>query len=157
VGAEPLCETALRLEPLQRRESRTDAVLAALALAGERGADEEDLFASVWGFPYVRERHHDVLAMTLSRARTRVAHAATVERKEGRVVFRASASIVLPEPRGASHTDDRVLLLIAGRRAASAAAIGSELGLPVRSVQAALKTLVGEGYCGQQRSGRGVE
>jgi hypothetical protein len=157
IGSEPLTAYDVRLEPLQRRESRTDAIVAELALAGPRGEREEVVFARVWGFAYVPERHQAVMTMAISRARARVSGLATLARHGDRLVLTPQVRLVVPEPRGAPHADDRVLSVLAQRGRASASDLAEALGVPLRTVQASLKALVGEHFCAQDRRGRAVE
>lgn len=158
VGAGCLVKCDVELTPLQRRESRTDAVLAALALAGQDGENESSLFEKVWGFPFSADRHQDVLNMAVSRARARVAEVAgKITRSAGLLVLEVGSALRIPDPRGGTRADDRLLWYLAREGTTTASAAAGALGVPLRTVQASLKTLVEDGFCSMDRKGRQAE
>lgn len=151
------CADCAVLEPLQRQRSRTDSALAVLALAGPAGVDEEQLFARVYGFPYKPGVHRDVLHVLIHRARARASELGEIERDGAQLTLRLESGAVIPDPRCAPPVDDRVLQFIARAGRTSARKAAQQLGVPLRSVQAALKVLVDEGACDRERSGGHVE
>ncbi|MEZ4226304.1 MAG: helix-turn-helix domain-containing protein [Polyangiaceae bacterium] len=157
LGATPVVPCDVDLKPLQRRESRTDAVLAVLALAGKHGEQEATLFAKVWGFPFEPTRHQDVLNMALSRARARLVGCGKLQRASSSLVLVPELTLSIPDPRGSSPADDRLLWFLARHAGASAAQTATALGVPLRTVQGSLKALVDEGLCASRRQGRGAE
>lgn len=158
VGPGCLLKCDVELVPLQRRESRTDAVLAALALAGNDGENESSLFEKVWGFSFSAERHQDVLNMAVSRARARVAEVeGKITRSSGRLVLEVGRTLRLPDPRGGTRADDRLLWYLAREGSTTASSAADALGVPLRTVQASLKALVEDGFCSMDRRGRQAE
>jgi predicted ArsR family transcriptional regulator len=64
---------------------------------------------------------------------------------------------LLTDPRQGAHEDDRVLQLVARRGRLTAKDTSQELGIPLRSAQAALEALLTSGACSRERNGRSIE
>jgi len=78
-------------------------------------------------------------------------------REDGRVALTPRVPLVVADPRCSRPLDERVLALLASNDGLSAKDAARELGLPLRTIQAALEELVSEGVCRSQRSGRSIE
>ena len=155
----PLAEAAgaLRLQQTQRRQGRTDTALAVLALAGPDGLSDDQLFRAAYGFAFSHNIHGGVLDVLLHRARAHLGDAGGITRSRGVLTLALARPLLLVDPRGAPHDDDRVLQLVARCGRMSAKDTSQQLGLPLRSAQAALEALVATGACTRERNGRAIE
>lgn len=157
LGLEPFERRGfLPLEQSQRVKGRADMLIAACAMAGEEGIDEEALFLASYGFPFVPELHGGTFGLAIHRARNRLGDVATIERARGRLRLVASRPLLIPDPRCAVGTEDRALQHIALGGAATARAIADALGVSLRSAQLALEALIREGLCDRARVGNAV-
>lgn len=148
---------AQRLPQTQRRQGRTDTALAVLALAGPEGLAEDQLFRAAYGFAFSHNVHGGVLDVLLHRARAHLGEAGGITRSRGVLALAIASPLLLVDPRGAPHDDDRVLQLVARCGRMSAKDTSQQLGLPLRSAQAALEALVATGACTRERNGRAIE
>ncbi len=155
----PLVEAAgaARLPQTQRRQGRTDTALAVLALAGEEGLTEDQLFRAAYGFAFSHNVHGGVLDVLLHRARAHLGRAGEITRSRSALALTVPAPLLLVDPRCAPHDDDRVLQLVARCGRMSAKDTSQQLGLPLRSAQAALEALAATGACTRERNGRAIE
>lgn len=149
-------EGVVVLPQSQRHRGRADTLLAACALAGPRGIDEDSLFAASYGFAYDVALHGGPFGVTVHRARQRIAELGSLERGDGIVRLVARTPVALPDPRCAVGTEDRALQHVALGGRASARAIAEALDVSLRSAQQALEALVREGLCGRERDGNAV-
>ena len=141
----------------RRAHGRTDAALAALALAGPQGAPEEDSFRSVYGFPYAHAPHRGVLDVLLHRVRKRIGSAGVIARSDGRLALALSAPIAVADPLCSPPAAARILSALARQPQATADVIAAQLGIGVRAAQLALQQLVSDGACAMRRRARHVE
>jgi hypothetical protein len=142
----------------QRRDARVLGLLSVLALHGDAGMSEEDLFREVYGFRFVRSKHEGVLRVLIHRARAQLGEHATIERTPNALALRARTPIAIPDPRAAQALEERVMHFLGARAsAASAKDVADALGISVRAAQRALKLLVEEGACENTSKGRGAE
>jgi hypothetical protein len=155
----PLVEAtgAARLPQMQRRQGRTDTALAVLALAGEQGLSDDQLFRAAYGFAFSHSVHGGVLDVLLHRARAHLGAAGEITRSRGVLALSVQTPLLLVDPRCAPPDDDRVLQLVARCGRMSAKDTSQQLGLPLRSAQAALEALVATGACTRERNGRAIE
>ena len=155
----PLVEAAgaARLPQMQRRQGRTDTALAVLALAGEQGLADDQLFRAAYGFAFSHNVHGGVLDVLLHRARAHLGAAGEITRGRGVLALSVQRPLLLVDPRCAPLDDDRVLQLVARCGRMSAKDTSQQLGLPLRSAQAALEALVATGACTRERNGRAIE
>lgn len=135
---------------------RVEGLVSALALLGPEGAEDEALFRSVYGFAYVPTLHRGTFDVALHRARARVEALGQIVREDGLVRLEITEPFVVPDPRSTPGTDNRVLGRLARTRELSARELAQTLGMPLRTVQDALRGLVEGGACRQQRDGRRV-
>lgn len=149
-------EGVVILPQSQRHRGRADTLLAACALAGPSGIDEDTLFSASYGFAYDVALHGGPFGVTVHRARLRIAELGSLERGDGIVRLIARAPVALPDPRCAVGTEDRALQHVALGGRASARAIAEALDVSLRSAQQALEALVREGLCGRERDGNAV-
>jgi hypothetical protein len=153
----PLCApTIARLAESSRAFARTDGIVAALAFAGAEGMPIPALFREVWGFKYSPSVHQGVFDTALHRARSRIAEHGDIDRREALLSLRLHHPLLLPDPRCEAPAEERVLAFLARRGRASAQEAAQALGIPLRSAQASLKLLVGDGACSQSREGRHI-
>jgi hypothetical protein len=157
LGAPLVSGNATFIEQQQRHQGRSDALLSLLLLAGDEGAEEADIFRRIYGFTYRPNVHKDVLKLLVHRSRARLGSAGTLHRADGRVSLVPGSRLLVVDPRCSRPIDERVLKLVATRGAVSAKDAAVELGVPLRTTQAALEALVAESACRQERSGRHVE
>ena len=137
---------------------RVYTALAILALVGPEGLEERDLFQAVYGFPYEPTTHSAVLRTLLYRMRSETAETALIERIDDRLVLRPLGVFLVPDPRATADLEDLILQTLAhfGGKA-SAKQTASALNVPIRTVQAAFKRLIGDGACEVERTGRNIE
>jgi hypothetical protein len=154
----PLAEArgAARLPKTQRRQGRTDTALAVLALGDAAGLPEEDFFRASYGFAFARSVHGGVLDVLLHRARAHLDSAGEIGRARGLVTLTLRRPLLLVDPRCTAYDDNRVLQLVAKRGCMTAKETSHELGIPLRSAQAALEALIATGACARERNGRAV-
>jgi hypothetical protein len=136
--------------------ARAATAIAVLALAGPSGIDREQFFMSVYGFRFSADRHRGVLEVLIHRMRTRLGGFAEVSRDEGRLALVVASAFFAPDPRCVLPLPDRLVRSLAELGTPSAADAARVLGLPLRTVQAALAELVAEGICRVERQGRNV-
>ncbi len=98
-----------------------------------------------------------MLDVLLHRARAHLGDAGGITRSRGVLTLALARPLLLVDPRGAPHDDDRVLQLVARCGRMSAKDTSQQLGLPLRSAQAALEALVATGACTRERNGRAIE
>lgn len=155
----PLAEIAgaERLPSMQRKQGRTDTALAVVALAGVEGLRDEDLFRASYGFEFSHNVHAGVFDVLLHRARAHLGEAGDIVRAGGHVTLSVRKPLLLTDPRQGAHEDDRVLQLVARRGRLTAKDTSQELGIPLRSAQAALEALLSSGACSRERNGRSIE
>lgn len=148
-----------------RSGTRTETGLAALALAGEAGMTRDAFFRSVYGFPFVAHRHRAVLDVLCHRMRNLVGDAGELLRDGGAGMAEGAGPslalalrqpIVVPDMRCVLPTANRVLRALATLGATSASEAAERLRMPLRTVQAVLQQLVGDGACTIERDGRRV-
>jgi hypothetical protein len=139
-----------------RKIGRTEGLVSALALIGPEGTDDESLFRSVYGFAYAPALHRGTFDVALHRARARVEPFGRIVRGGGRMLLEVERSFVVPDPRSTAGPDSRVLGRLARAGELSARELARTLGMPLRTVQDALRGLVDDGVCRQQRAGRQI-
>ena len=88
--------------------------------------------------------------------RTLLADVAEVVRSEGFITLNVHQPFTVPDPRCSRPLEDRLLETLATSRDATAKGTAAALGVPLRTVQGALKELVAEGACLAERKGRAV-
>lgn len=139
------------------RPGRLETAIAVLALAGSAGLDNAELFRAVYGFVYVAALHRTVLDVLVHRVRAALGEAATLHHRDDRVWLEVHRPMRVADPRCERPVDDRVLRALARHGRCTARDAAEELGLPLRTVQTALKELVDDGACTVERQGRRVE
>lgn len=136
---------------------RSGPLVAAVALAGETGLTDAALFETVYGFAYDEALHRGRLDVQLHRTRGALGEHAELVRRGATVTLRPRTTLVIPDPRCARPTEAGLLRMLARSDAGVAARdLAAELGLPLRTVQAALEGLVEEGACVRVRNWRQV-
>ncbi len=145
-----------RLRPSRLTHGRVETLLAILALAGPGGLDEPTCFARAYGFAYAPSLHRGVFDVLVHRARGVVDGMAAIARESGRLALVAARPLLLPDPRTARSTTDRVLRLLAERGRASAKEAAAGLGISLRTAQGALSDLASSQACVMERDGRNV-
>jgi hypothetical protein len=150
------CHGGVLLPAGPGRQARTEATIALLALAGDEGLDEDDLFRRIYGFEYKPELHRMVRNMLLHRARGRLEGLATLERSGSLVRLLPERAFLVPDPRCSPPPEDAVLLAIARWGRVSPKDTANRLGIPLRTAQAILRRLADEGVFRVENDGRAV-
>lgn len=135
---------------------RTDAIVSALALRGPDGAPDAEIFADAYGFAFSAPVHRGAFDVALHRARKYVEPFGQIERTEGRIALDVKQAFVVADPRSIPGTDDRLLAHLAASGEVSARHLAAGLGVPLRTVQEALRGLVDDGACRRGRAGRQI-
>lgn len=138
------------------RPGRIETAIAVLLLGPRGGFDKDAYFREVYGFAYRRELHQGPLETLFHRVRKTCGEAITVERSDERVVAHVHRPVVVADPRCAKPLDDRLLRTLAEQPDGSAKDVADALGVPLRTVQAAIKRLADEGACIAERKGRHI-
>lgn len=138
------------------RPGRTETAIAVLAFAGRAGLHEAELFERAYLFGYQRELHRSVLGVLIHRARAWLGDSATLHREEGQVWLEPHEPLVVPDPRCDRETEERVLVFFGSSGLSTAKQAAEELGISVRSTQAALAALVEDGALERVRRGRSI-
>jgi len=143
------------------RPGRTEHTIAVLLDAGPTGLHNAELFQAVYGFAWNPVLHRSVLDVLLHRVRAALgagegAHAELLHQGE-RVTLTLHHAIHVPDPRCERPVDDRLLRTLATHGGGTARETAESLGLPLRTVQTALKHLVDEGICITEKRGRRIE
>lgn len=140
-----------------REHFRTDTALAILAAAGEPGLSRDVLFQTIYGIAYAAGLHEGTFRVLVHRMRKRIEGFGEVLRDDDHFRLRVDRALIIPDPRCAQPTEDAVLRLLASRGAVSSEEIASELRVSVRAAQSALKQLMADGACSQERQGRQIQ
>lgn len=140
----------------QRRTGREDAALALLALAPDDGVPYRTLFRRVYRAAYVPEQHDATLRVLAHRIGARLGSFGRVQAGGAHLTLSIDAPLLVPDPRCALRPEDRVLHALARRGRASARELASELDVPLRTVQSAIRELVEDGACREEPHGRSV-
>ncbi|MEM9070811.1 MAG: hypothetical protein AAGE52_20045 [Myxococcota bacterium] len=147
----------VRLARTRLRRGRVDTAIAALALAGDAGLADAELFEKAYEFEFVSALHAGILDVLVHRMRARIDKAAAVHRKSGRMQLEPSGVLVLPDPRCVEHVEDRLLRVIARHGGVTTRQAAQELDVSVRTAQLALRRLLASGDCVLNRDGRRVQ
>ena len=144
------------IEPGRRPQERTDAAIALLALRREP-MDAERFFQELYGFAYKPSLHASVLSTLLHRVRATLEGAATLHRDDDGLRLELHLPLVVWDPRCQRPLEDRILSVLTRGGPSTAKRAADRLGIPLRTVQAALGQLVEGGACKRDRQGRAVE
>lgn len=139
------------------KHSRTQTLLAVLAMAGEPGLAEADAFQQAYGFAYNPDLHRDTFNVAIHRARARLTPPDALVRGDGRLRLVLERRTAVPDPRCALPLGERVLRTVSRSVGINARSISSALGVSIRSAQAALEMLREGGACSLRKQGRSVE
>ncbi|MFK7986317.1 MAG: winged helix-turn-helix domain-containing protein [Sandaracinaceae bacterium] len=155
LGYPPLSEHDA-IPPAGAHPARPEAVMSALTIAGTAGIEQAALFEDAYGFAFRPELHEATFKVVRHQARKQLEGYATVERDGTRLRLVVERPFAVVDPRVRQPLSHTVLrALVAG--ADSAKSIASKLGVPLRTVQMTLKSMVDEGACVAQREGRRVQ
>lgn len=138
-----------------RRRIRIETGIAVLALAAGPIADSV-FFRQVYGFDHNPIVHSAVLDALVSRMRKALAGVATLERVDSALSLTFVCPARLPDPRCAQPLEDRVLRVLVRAQDGTAKDAAMRLGLPLRTIQEALKELIDGGACAKRRDGRKI-
>lgn len=161
VKARRIAEAALppsvpAIGPSPKQATRVGMLLSALALAGEDGLARDVLFEQTYGFRYNAEAH-DAAFRVLRHHASRHAEGHAQLSQEGKQHFMTvHTPFAVEDPRTVRPFKDMMLQMLARQGGQSARSVASDLGVPLRTVQAALKEMVGDGMCSSERSGNKV-
>ncbi len=141
---------------LEEREPRTERGLGALAFAEGRTLRVDDFFERVYGFAFDQGLHGSWLRTLLMRMRKALEQVGDIERIDDALKLVVHRPFSVRDPRCALEPAEQVLQLIANDGAIGARQAAGKLGVPLRTVQRTLKSLVDEGICQADRSARKV-
>ncbi|UJR85754.1 winged helix-turn-helix domain-containing protein [Sandaracinus amylolyticus] len=146
----------VHLRKTLRRRGRVETLVAVLACAGPEGLTDAECFLRTYEMPYDAVVHRGVFEVLVTRARLYLESAGEIVRGQGLITLRLRAPIAVPDPRCAAPIHDRVLRVLAhdGRVTASDAA--KRVGLSLRAVQQALRSLAEDGVCVGEKEGRQI-
>ena len=144
------------LHPSKRPQERTDAAIALLALRNG-SIDETSFFKELYGFEYQPLLHGSILSSLLHRVRGVVGGCAMLHREHGRLRLEPHDILVAWDPRCYRPLEDRILRELALQGPNTAKNAAERLGVPLRTVQAALSELIEGGACRRERRGRNLE
>jgi DNA-binding transcriptional ArsR family regulator len=139
-----------------RRKSRVETGLAVLALASLGPLEDRAFFRQVYGFEFNPAVHPAVLDALVSRMRKALGEAGRLNRDTGRLQIEFSRSAALPDPRCAQPVEERILRVLVRAQDGSAKDAAARLGLPLRTIQEALRELTEDGACIKRRDGRKI-
>jgi hypothetical protein len=94
--------------------------------------------------------------MLIHRARTTLGRAGELRRHEGHLLFEPFIPMLLWDPRCERPLEDRVLSTLSRSGPKTAREAADDLGVPLRSVQAVLRTLSETDVCAPARTGRKI-
>lgn len=146
-----------RLRQSQRRQGRMDTAVAVLALAGADGLELEELFKRVYEFDYDPEIHGGALRKLLARVQEWLGPLAHLHAEGNRRWLEVVQPLVVADPRSVPPVDVRVLAVLASSGSTSAKEAAKRLRIPLRTAQAALQDLLGDGTAQRVRTGNVVE
>ena len=135
------------------RPGRLETTLSVLGLAA-RPLSTKDFFTEVYGFPFEAPLHRGALEVVVHRIREMVGDRASIHRDLGTLSMEVHRPFAVPDPRVQRSVDESVLRALAQHPDATARESAEELGVPLRSVQHALKRLVQDGVCEANKRGR---
>ncbi len=141
--------------PAEGRGGQSAAIVGALARSGG-WLDVPALFHRVWGFAYDPALHGNLLRVGLHRARAWLAPAGRIERDGDRVVLAIDLTTRIPDVSVQARLADKVLQQLGAEPGLGANEIAGGLGVPLRTVQRELETLVEEGSLRVERDGPNV-
>lgn len=144
------------LRRTRRRQGRVETVVAILASAGPEGLAEIECFEQAYELTFEVEVHRGVFEVLLHRVRAYLEGAAELVRKDGRLALRLDRPLLVPDPRCAPPVYDRLLRILAREGRATASDAAKQIGLSVRAVQEALKSLAADGACVGEKDGRQI-
>jgi hypothetical protein len=140
------------------RGRRAHEALAISALGGPDGVEIDRLFRALYGSSLEDITHEEVFRGLVHRMRAEVGDAAEVARTTDRIMLVPHVPLALPDPRSERSLADRILAFVASRNGrATAKEVATALGVPLRTVQRTLGTLVDEGACAAEPDGRRTE
>ncbi len=140
----------------QRKQGRIDTAVAVLLQAGKVGLSLDRFFKEVYGFPFVPDLHKGTLDVLIHRMREHLGDLADMQRQSDSLVVTPKSVMVVPDPRTAPSTDERVLQWLASQGSANAREAADRLEIPLRTVQSALAEMVSEGVHRIEGKGRSV-
>ncbi len=142
----------------KRQGTRNHRALAILAMAGDAGVTQEELFAGVYGFGFDAVRHGRLLRTLVFRIRAELGDVASLERDGTQLRLVAHRAIAIPDPRSALDLGEKILAEVASASGRSTAReVARAMKVPLRTVQATLHGLVDEHLCTTETDGRRVE
>ena len=115
-----------------------------------------ECFEQAYEIPYEAEVHRGVFEVLLHRVRAYLEGAAELVRGDGRIALRLLRPVLVPDPRCAPPVYDRLLRILAREGRATASDAAKQIGLSVRAVQEALKSLAADGVCVGEKDGRQI-
>ncbi|MEM9863970.1 MAG: hypothetical protein AAF938_20390 [Myxococcota bacterium] len=143
------------LEPSGSDATRVEVLLSRLVFAPE-ALSREALFRQAYGFRYRPEVHEAAFKTLRSRLRHHIEGLAELKSENANYALQVEEDFAFPDPSSQAALADSILGRL-GESRGSAKQLAADLGIPLRTVQAALRSLVEYGSCSAQRVGRRIE
>jgi len=148
LGLLPSATATAAIDSSERRDARAHSLLAVLGLASPQGLTEPEAFGSLYGFPYVREKHDGAFRVVIHRARELLADRGDLRRHAGMLELRVRDTLLVPDPRCTRSLDEMILhQLGASVEPRTSQEVAQKLGVSARAVQLGLRRLQEDGVC----------
>ncbi|MCA9581753.1 MAG: winged helix-turn-helix domain-containing protein [Myxococcales bacterium] len=142
------------LVPSARPRQKQDLLLALLATAGPAGMTDGQLHRAMSGTAFDEPFDQNALEVLVHRARKDLPSFASITRRDGAFVLACEKPAHIDDPRCAQSIHDALLRIIGVRGGATTKELADELGVAMRTVQAAIRDLVDEGAFVVGKEGR---
>ena len=149
-------EPRTHLRKTLRRRGRVETLVAVLACAGPEGLSDAECILRTYEMAYEPNAHRGVFEVLVTRARLYAESAGEIVRGQGVIALRLRVAISVPDPRCAAPLHDRVLRVLAHDGRVTAGEAAKRVGLSVRAVQQALRSLAEDGVCVGEKEGRQI-
>ena len=147
---------ALRITSSNRGKGRLETAACLLAERMQEGWDTDEFFREVYGLEMDPALHEAAFVSLLHRVRVALQGAGTVITEGGRCRLSLDRAVIIPDTRCRQSPEDRILRVLAQLGTVSAEEAARIAGIPLRTIQAALRTLTSDGACTAVREGRKV-
>ena len=137
-------------------QGRVEGVAAILAAAGPEGMEFVESFEQAYELRLRSRSAPRYVRGALAPFASLSRGGGGARTREGSLRLRPRNALLVPDPRCARPVHDRLLRVLAREGRATASDAAHKVGLSLRAVQDALKTLIEEGVCVSESEGRHV-
>lgn len=145
-----------RVPRCDEQGTRVATLVSALCLAGTDGLSRGALFEQIYGFAFRPDTHEGAFRVLRHHASSHLRPFAATESDGERHRILPHKSFAILDPRTVRPMKDVMLRYLARAGGSGARDVAKQMGVPLRTVQTALKELVGDGACASERVGRNV-